>query len=97
MNTNLPYFHKNKNNNLTIDVPSTARLTNSVNKTAYNSFNKWGGLTFEDILSNYPKETIDKCWTVFSRNIIENYQKGKGTFIKNFGTFTFSNEEDQYL
>ena len=93
MNTNLPYFHKNKTNNLTIDVPSTARLTNSVNKTAYNSFNKWGGLTFEDILSNYPKETIDKCWTVFSRNIIENYQKGKGTFIKNFGTFTFSNVE----
>ena len=93
MKTQLSYYQKEKFNNLTLSNNSTARLTNSVNKTAYNSFNKWGGLTFEDILSNYPKETIDKCWTLFSQSIIENYQRGKGTFIKNFGTFTFSNVE----
>jgi hypothetical protein len=93
MRTQLPYFPNEKNQALTISQSFSSRLTNSVNKTAYNSFNKWGGLTFEDILSNYPKETIDKCWIIFSKSIIENYQKGKGTFIKNFGTFTFTNVE----
>ena len=72
---------------------STSYYTNIINKTALNSFNKWGGITFSDILSNYPKELIDNCWLVFSKAIIENYLKGKGTFIKNFGTFTFTNEE----
>ena len=93
MKTKLPYFTNEKFKTLTLSNLSSARLANSVNKTAYNSFNKWGGLTFEDILSNYPKETVDKCWTIFSQSIIENYQRGKGTFIKNFGTFTFSNVE----
>ena len=93
MKTQLPYFSNGKNQNLSNTETSTARLTNSVNKTAYKSFNKWGGLTFEDFLSNYPKETIDKCWKIFSQSIIENYQRGKGTFIKNFGTFTFTNVE----
>ena len=91
MKAQLPIFYNKEH--LTLPQTSTARLTNSVNRTAYNSFNKWGGLTFEDILSNYPKETIDKCWKIFAQSIIENYQKGKGTFIKNFGTFTFTNVE----
>ena len=72
---------------------STSYITNEINKTALDSFNNWGGVTFSDILSNYPKEVIDNCWLVFSQAIIENYLKGKGTFIKNFGTFTFTNEE----
>ena len=93
MKTQLPFFQKGKIQNNTILSKSSARLTNSVNKTAYNSFNKWGGLTFEDILSNYPKETIDKCWLLLSQSIIENYCRGKGTFIKNFGTFTLTNVE----
>ena len=93
MTTKLPFFSKGKTKDFAINQTFSARLTNSVNKTAYNSFNKWGGLTFEDILSNYPKEIIDKCWRLFSQIIIENYQKGKGTFIKNFGTFTFTNVE----
>ena len=93
MRTQLPFFPNGKDQSLTLSQSFSSRLTNSVNKTAYNSFNKWGGLTFEDILSNYPKETIEKCWTIFSKLIIENYQKGKGTFIKNFGTFTFTNVE----
>ena len=69
MRTQLPFFPNEKNEALTISQSFSSRLTNSVNKTAYNSFNKWGGLTFEDILSNYPKETIDKCWIIFSKSI----------------------------
>jgi len=83
----------NSSKNFDFAHSASCRLTNSVNRVAYTSFNKWGGLTFEDILSNYPKEVVDKCWTIFSQSIIENYQRGKGTFIKNFGTFTFSNVE----
>ena len=83
----------NSTKNFDFAQSASCRLTNSVNKVAYTSFNKWGGLTFEDILSNYPKEVVDKCWTIFSQSIIENYQRGKGTFIKNFGTFTFSSVE----
>ena len=71
----------------------TARLTNSITSTAFRSFNKWGGVTYDDILSNYPVELIDKCWLTLSRFIIENYQMGKGTFIKGLGTFTFTNVE----
>ena len=93
MNTELPLYQKRKRLIPTNPIKSSARLTNSVNKTAYNSFNKWGGLTYEDFLSNYPKETIDKCWLLLSHAILENYYRGKGTFIKNFGTFTFSNVE----
>ena len=83
-----------KNTNIMpIFSKSTSYFTNEINKTALHSFNKWGGITFSDILSNYPKEVIDNCWLVFAQNIVENYLKGKGTFIKNFGTFTFTNEE----
>ena len=71
----------------------TSRLTNSMNALAYKSFNNWGVITYEDILSNYPKETIDKCWDCLGRFIIENYLGGKGTFIKGLGTFTLTNIE----
>ena len=71
----------------------TARLTNSITSTAFRSFNKWGGVTYEDILSNYSADLIDKCWMTLSRSVIENYQAGRGTFIKGLGTFTFTNVE----
>jgi hypothetical protein len=41
------------------------------------------------MISNYTQETIDSCWAALSTNIVPNYQKGKATYIKNFGTFTF--------
>ena len=75
------------------NLKQSARITNSLNKTAYKSFNKCGGINFEDILSNYPQEMIEKVWLNLSNFIIENYLSGKGTFIKGFGTFTFSNIE----
>ena len=91
--TDLTPISKAKSRPYQINSKSTSYFTNVINRTAFKSFNKWGGITFSDILSNYPKELIDNCWNVFAQTIIENYLKGKGTFIKNFGTFTFTNEE----
>ena len=91
--TNIPFNSRRTFKINKFNPNSTSYITNEIYKTALNSFNSWGGVTFSDILSNYPKELIDNCWLVFSQSIIENYLKGKGTSIKNFGTFTFSNEE----
>ena len=46
-------------------------------------------LSSEKILEKYPQEELDACWDALCINIIQNYQRGKGTFIKNFGTFTY--------
>ena len=75
------------------NLTKTSLLTNSMNLIGYRSFNKWGGISLQDILSNYSPEIMDKCWENLSRCIIENYQSGKGTFIKGLGTFTFTNVE----
>jgi hypothetical protein len=74
-------------------MTKTAKLTNSMNSTYLKSFNQWGGVSYADILSNYPEEMINACWDNLSRSILENYQSGKGTMIKGFGTFTFTNVE----
>ena len=50
-------------------------------------------ITREMLINNYTQETIDSCWEALSTNIIQNYQKGKGTYIKNLGTFTYKSEE----
>lgn len=42
-----------------------------------------------NILSNYSPEVIEACWESLTINVIQNYQRGKGTSIKDFGTFTF--------
>ena len=75
------------------NMGKTAKLTNSMNSTYLKTFNQWGGVSYADILSNYPQEMIDACWDNLSRFILENYQAGKGTIIKGFGTFTFTNVE----
>ena len=75
------------------NMTKTAKLTNSMNSTYLKSFNQWGGVSYSDILSNYPQEMIDACWNNLSRLILENYQSGKGTIIKGFGTFTYTNVE----
>ena len=71
----------------------TSKLTNSMNSTYLKAFNQWGGVSYSDILSNYPEEMVNACWDNLSRFILENYQSGKGTMIKGFGTFTFTNVE----
>ena len=88
MNRQLPFFNRSQKN-----LYKTARLTNSVNAIGLRSFNNWGGINYQEIISNYPNEVIDSCWQNFARSIIENYQSGKGTFVKGFGTFTFTNVE----
>ena len=77
----------------TYNMSNTAKLTNSINSTYLKSFNQWGGVSYLEILSNYPEEMIDSCWNNLSLLILENYQSGKGTIIKGFGTFTFTNIE----
>ena len=72
-------------------MPITSKLTNSMNLIGYSSFNEQGGISLDDILSNYSKDILDICWENLSCSIIENYQQGKGTFIKGFEAFTFTN------
>ena len=69
-----------------------ANLVNSINKRAYSLSNQ--GLIIDRgiMISNYTQETIDACWKAVGTNILQNYQKGKGTYIKNFGTFTFKTD-----
>ena len=89
MNRQLPFFTYGN----PLQYKKSARLTNSVNALGLRTFNNWGGINYGEILSNYPEEIKDKCWLNLSRSIIENYHSGKGTFIKGFGTFTFTNVE----
>ena len=67
------------------NMSKTAKLTNSMNSTYLKTFNQWGGISYADILSNYPEDMINACWNNLSRFILENYQAGKGTMIKGFG------------
>ena len=74
-------------------VINDANLVNSITSKGFNLANK--GLIIDRgiMISNYTQETIDSCWAALSTNIIQNYQNGKGTYIKNFGTFTYKAEE----
>ena len=73
-------------------IISDANLVNSINARGYSLSNQ--GLIIDRgiMISNYTQETIDACWLALSTNILQNYQKGKGTYIKNFGKFTFKSE-----
>ena len=74
-------------------IVNDANLLNSLSSKGLSQANK--GLIIDRgiMLSNYTQETIDSCWEALSINIIQNYQKGKGTYIKNLGTFTYKAEE----
>ena len=89
MNQQLPFFTYGS----PLQYKKSARLTNSVNAMGLRTFNNWGGINYQEILSNYPNEIKEKVWLNLSRCIIENYHSGKGTSIKGFGTFTFTNVE----
>ena len=71
----------------------TAKLTNTINGIGFGAFNHWGTINRKDILTSYNKETLETAWILLSKYIIKNYESGKGTFIKNFGTFTFTNPD----
>ena len=72
---------------------STAKLSNSINTIGYAAFNSKGTITRNDILSSYSTEALSAVWKAVATFVIKNYQSGKGTFIKGFGTFTFTNIE----
>ena len=74
-------------------VINDANLANSITSKGFTLANKGLILDRGIMISNYTQETIDACWAALSTNIIQNYQKGKGTYIKNFGTFTYKAEE----
>jgi len=74
-------------------VINDANLVNSITSKGFTLANKGLILDRGIMISNYTQETIDACWAALSTNIIQNYQKGKGTYIKNFGTFTYKAEE----
>ena len=73
-------------------VIQDAILCNEINKKSILTANKGISINRSVILSNYTKEAIDDCWESLSINIIQNYQRGKGTYIKGFGTFTYKNQ-----
>ena len=70
-------------------------LSNKINLKNYriSNLNKGKQFTTEDILQNYSQEIINECWASLTTNIIQNYQRGKGTLIKGFGLFTFKAPE----
>ena len=70
-------------------------LINKINLKNYRISNAFKGKQFttEEILSKYSKEIIDQCWTSLTTNIIQNYQRGKGTYIKGLGVFTYKAPE----
>ena len=70
---------------------SSAALCNDLNFRGFALGNRGYLLNRCDFINNYSQEVIDACWSSFSINVIQNYQRGKGTSIKGFGTFTFKN------
>ena len=70
-------------------VIQDAILCNEINNKGLITANKGISINRNIILSNYTKETIDDCWESLTTNVIQNYQRGKGTYIKGFGTFTY--------
>ena len=68
---------------------NSAALCNTLNSKGYSLANQGFILSRDDFINNYSQETIDSCWSSLSINVIQNYQRGKGTYIKGFGTFTF--------
>ena len=71
----------------------TAQLTNTINGIGFGAFNHWGTIDRGDILTSYNKQVLETAWILFTKYIIKNYESGKGTFIKNFCTFTFTNAD----
>ena len=70
-------------------MPIDASLCNEINTKGFSIANKGFSFSRNSVLSNYSQEVIDSCWESLSINIIQNYQRGKGTSIKGFGVFSF--------
>ena len=66
-----------------------ATLCNEINSKGFSIANKGFMFSRNSLLNNYSQEVIDACWESLSINVIQNYQRGKGTSIKDFGIFSF--------
>ena len=74
-------------------IPKDATLCNEINSIGFTVANQGYQYNRYSILKNYSNEAIDAIWESLSINVIENYQRGKGTSIKDFGIFTFKGPE----
>jgi hypothetical protein len=71
----------------------TSKLSNTINNIGFGAFNHKGEINHKDILNSYSSKILEESWIQVSNFIKKNYESGKGTFIKGFGTFTFMNPE----
>jgi len=71
----------------------TSKLSNTINNIGFGAFNHKGEINHVDILSSYSPKILEESWTQLSNFIKKNYEAGKGTLIKGFGAFTFTNPE----
>ena len=71
----------------------TSRLANTIYGIGFGAFNHKGIINRNDILSSYNQKVLQDTWVQLSNYIRKNYESGRGTFIKGFGTFTFCNPE----
>ena len=71
----------------------TSKLSNTINNIGFGAFNHKGEINHTDILNSYSPKILEQTWTQVSNFIKKNYESGKGTFIKGFGSFTFMNPE----
>ena len=75
------------------DIIKDSSLCNSINSRGFFLANKGLLLDRNVMVSNYTQETIHAVWECLSINVIQNYQRGKGTYIKGLGTFTYKGQE----
>ena len=72
---------------------TTSKLSNTINGISFGAFNHNGMINRKDILNSYDQNILKELWIQLCNYIIRNYETGKGTYIKGFGTFTFSDPE----
>ena len=65
----------------------------NVNRIGRKVLNSYGQLNRENILKSFPESTLTQAWNSLCQFVAQNYYSGKGTMIKGFGTFTFSNAD----
>ena len=66
--------------------------SNNIYNSTFKRINSCQPISRENnILKNMNSDLVVKCWEAFSANILKNYHMGKGTYIHNFGSFTFEN------
>jgi len=71
----------------------TNKFSNVLSNIGFDAFNHKDEINHIDMLNSYSPKILEESWNQFSNLIKKNYEAGKGTIIKGFGTFTFINPE----